>query len=448
MTARNLLIHAFVVTSTLAAAARLQAQGFEPSPETRTMMSATAVLQSFTNFKAQSIPQSMLADAQAIAIIPNVVKGGFVIAGRFGRGVVMVKNPDGVWRAPIFVTFTGGSVGWQAGLQSTDIVLVFKNRKGIETMLSGREFTLGADASVAAGPVGRQTSAGTDVKLNAEVYSYSAARGLFLGVALDGSVLKVDNRADAVFYGNPPTLPPSGAQLMALVAQDTAAPPAGPAGPPPGQPGAPPTSPPPGYTLPDTPNNLRPVLVGAYLHMEPLLDANWKSFLALPPELAKGTDPSAEALAQTQAKYDRVMQTPSYAPLTQRAEFRSTQDLLVRYVRAVDSARAAARTGIDNLPPPPPLEGLAQPAAPGAVVGSPINPSPGLTVPGSPSGVAPGAVAPVPAPQVPVAPGQPALPTQPAAPQPTAPVPATTPAQPPAPALPAAPSARITAPKR
>jgi lipid-binding SYLF domain-containing protein len=421
MTARTVLIHALVVTATLSAAVSARAQGFEPSQETRTMMASTAVFQSFTNFKAQAIPQSMLADAQAIAIIPNVVKGGFVIAGRFGRGVVMVKNPDGNWRAPIFVTFTGGSVGWQAGLQSTDIVLVFKNRKGIETMLSGREFTLGADASVAAGPVGRQTSAGTDIKLNAEVYSYSAARGLFLGVALDGSVLKVDNRADAVYYGNPPTLPQSAAQLMALVARDTAVPPPGPGDAPAGPIAAPPTAAPAAgpITLPDTPNNLRPVLVGAFLHMEPLLDANWKNFLALPPEVAKGIDPSAEALAQVQAKYDKVMQTPSYAPLTQRPEFRSTQDLLTRYVRAVDSARAAARAGIDGLPPPP-VDGAFAPVAPGAT--------------------APGATVPAPGPQL-----QPAVPAQPTAPlQPVTP---TTAVQPTAPGQPVVPSARITAPK-
>ncbi len=122
--------------------------------------------------------------------------------GRFGRGVILVRDPNGAWRAPLFVTFTGGSVGWQLGLQSTDVVLVFKNRKGLETMLSGSEFTLGADASVAAGPVGRQATAGTDIKLNAEIYSYSRSRGLFAGVALDGSVLKVDNRAVAAYYVN------------------------------------------------------------------------------------------------------------------------------------------------------------------------------------------------------------------------------------------------------
>jgi SH3 domain-containing YSC84-like protein 1 len=137
--------------------------------EVQTVNSAIEVLQGFTTFHTQSIPHSLLADAQAIAVIPNVIKGGFVIAGRFGRGVVLVREPTGAWRAPTFVTFTGGSVGWQVGLQSTDVVLVFKNRKGVEAMLSGSEFTLGADASIAAGPVGRQASAGTDVKLNAEI---------------------------------------------------------------------------------------------------------------------------------------------------------------------------------------------------------------------------------------------------------------------------------------
>jgi len=419
MTARNLWILAIGISLTMAAGSTGQAQLFEGTPENRTITGATAVLQNFTQFKAQSIPQSMLADAQAIAIIPNVVKGGFVIAGRFGRGVVMVKNPDGAWRAPIFCTFTGGSVGWQAGLQSTDIVLVFKNRKGVETMLSGREFTLGADASVAAGPVGRQASAATDVKLNAEVYSYSATRGLFLGVALDGSVLKVDNRADAAFYGNPPVLPESAALLMAAVARDTAggAAAAGPAGGPPPGPGGPPPAVGP-ITLPDTPNNLRPVLVGAYLHMEPLLDAQWKTFVALPPELAKGTDPSAEVLAQTQAKYDRVIQNQAYAALTGRPEFRATQDLLTRYVNSVDAARAAVRTGIDGLPPPPHEGAVApvtlQPTVPGQAI-APEQPA----GPGQPVG-----------PALPVGPAQP-VPVQPtSAVRPTNTFPPVSPAQP------------------
>ncbi len=203
------------------------AQQFQPAmpviqtQESQTVLSSIEVLQSFTMFKAQSIPHSMLADAQAIAIIPNVVKGGFVIAGRFGRGVLTIKNPDGAWAAPVFITFTGGSVGWQVGLQSSDVVLVFKNRKGVDKMLTGGSFTLGADASVAAGPVGRQASAGTDIKLNAEIFSYSRARGLFVGAALDGSVVKVDPRAAAAFYQNGTVMPEPATQLVSMVARDT-----------------------------------------------------------------------------------------------------------------------------------------------------------------------------------------------------------------------------------
>ena len=96
--------------------------------EAQTVLASIDVLQGFTTFHAQSIPHSLLADAQAIAVIPNVIKGGFVIAGRFGRGVLLVREPNGAWRGPSFITFTGGSVGWQVGIQSSDIVLVFKNR--------------------------------------------------------------------------------------------------------------------------------------------------------------------------------------------------------------------------------------------------------------------------------------------------------------------------------
>ena len=216
------LRNALLVCATFGGLSLLPTQAIGQTVEAKTVAGAIDVLQGFTDLRTQAIPRSMLADVQAIAIIPNVVKGGFIIAGRFGRGVILVRDPNGAWRAPLFVTFTGGSVGWQLGLQSTDVVLVFKNRKGLETMLSGSEFTLGADASVAAGPVGRQATAGTDIKLNAEIYSYSRSRGLFAGVALDGSVLKVDNRAVAAYYVNGTFVPPPAQQLVELVARDTA----------------------------------------------------------------------------------------------------------------------------------------------------------------------------------------------------------------------------------
>ncbi len=109
-----------------------------------------------------------------MAIFPQVVKGGFIVGARHGRGVAIIRDATGAWQPPVFVTLTGGSVGWQAGLQSSDIILVFKTRKSVDRFLNGK-FTLGADVSVAAGPVGRQAAAATDARLQAEILSYGAA---------------------------------------------------------------------------------------------------------------------------------------------------------------------------------------------------------------------------------------------------------------------------------
>ena len=153
----------------------------------------------------KSIPPALLADAQGLAIIPGVIKVGLVVGGQYGRGVLVVREKDGSWSRPVFVTLTSGSVGWQIGAESTDFILVFKTRKSVEGILKGK-YTLGADAAVAAGPVGRRAAAATDVKLAAEIYSYSRNRGLFAGVSLEGSALQVDNAANGAFYGrvNPP----------------------------------------------------------------------------------------------------------------------------------------------------------------------------------------------------------------------------------------------------
>jgi lipid-binding SYLF domain-containing protein len=149
----------------------------------------------------KGIPASLLADCQGIAIVPNVVKGGLAIGVRFGRGILLVRDESGNWGSPSFISLTGGSFGWQLGIQSTDVILVFKTRKSVQTLLSGK-LTLGADAAVTAGPVGRQAAAGADVTLKSAVFSYSRSRGLFLGLALDGTVLSVDTKANAAFYGN------------------------------------------------------------------------------------------------------------------------------------------------------------------------------------------------------------------------------------------------------
>jgi lipid-binding SYLF domain-containing protein len=161
---------------------------------------ASRVLSEILRIPEESIPSNLLQDARAIAVIPNVVKAGFVVGGRRGRGLIAVRTREGTWSHPSFVTLTGGSVGFQAGVQSADVILVFRSERGVDSIVGGK-FTLGADASVAAGPVGRSAQASTDERLKAEILSYSRARGLFAGVALDGTRLAIDNKSNQATYG-------------------------------------------------------------------------------------------------------------------------------------------------------------------------------------------------------------------------------------------------------
>ena len=147
-----------------------------------------------------AIPDKLLDEAHAIAVIPDSIKAGLIIGGRRGHGLVSVKAADGTWSNPAFVTLTGGSIGFQAGVQSADIVLVFGSARGLEGIVNGK-ITLGADAGVAAGPVGRHAAVATDGAMKAEIWSWSRARGLFAGVALDGAVLSIDDDANTGVYG-------------------------------------------------------------------------------------------------------------------------------------------------------------------------------------------------------------------------------------------------------
>jgi lipid-binding SYLF domain-containing protein len=170
--------------------------------EATTVDGATEVLQALSALSVKAIPPALLQDAKGVAILPNVVKAGLIVGGRFGRGVVLVRCSEGGWYNPIFITLAGGGVGWQAGIQSTDLVLVFKTRSSLDRILRGKgKLTLGADAGVAAGPVGRQAEASTDTQLKAEIYSYSRSRGLFAGVSLEGAALLVDRDTNEAFYG-------------------------------------------------------------------------------------------------------------------------------------------------------------------------------------------------------------------------------------------------------
>ena len=161
---------------------------------------AVRVLTDIQAIPESAIPDKLLDEARAIVVVPDSLKVGLVLGGRSGHGLMSVKNADGTWSNPVFVKLTGGSIGFQAGVQSSDIVLVFRNDRSLESIVNGK-VTLGADAGVAAGPVGRNASLATDGQLKAEIWSWSRARGLFAGVALDGAVLSIDDAANEAVYG-------------------------------------------------------------------------------------------------------------------------------------------------------------------------------------------------------------------------------------------------------
>jgi lipid-binding SYLF domain-containing protein len=172
------------------------------SREQATVDAATETVHALAGLPMRGIPPCLLKDARAVAVLPDVVKAGLFIDGRFGRGVLLIRQPDGSWSNPIFLTLAGGGVGFQAGIESADVVLVFKTNASVDRLLRGRKkLTLGGDAAIAVGPVGRDASAATDAQLKAEIYSYSRSRGLFLGLSLQGAVLHVNPNANEAFYG-------------------------------------------------------------------------------------------------------------------------------------------------------------------------------------------------------------------------------------------------------
>ena len=169
--------------------------------ELQTVNASRNTLDQFCGLQIESIPQGMLAQAEGIAIFPNMIKGGFIFAGNYGKGVLMVRNADRSWSPPAMCAMGGGSLGFQVGVQAADIVLVFATPQSLQNLLQGNKVTLGADASVALGPIGRQANAGTDARLGAEIYSYARSRGLFLGVSVSGADISIDNDANAKLYG-------------------------------------------------------------------------------------------------------------------------------------------------------------------------------------------------------------------------------------------------------
>ena len=169
--------------------------------EQKRVTDAAAVLETLVRAPDQGIPEHILERAEAIVVIPSLVKGGFIIGAQHGRGVMSVRNRDtNKWSAPGFIALTGGSIGWQIGVQAVDLVLLVMNAEGVKDLLDN-EFKLGANASVAAGPVGRQGEASTDATLSAQILAYSRAKGLFAGLSLEGASLRIDRDANKDFYG-------------------------------------------------------------------------------------------------------------------------------------------------------------------------------------------------------------------------------------------------------
>lgn len=174
------------------------AKSGRPATEDRLQASGT-VLNEIMAAPDKGIPEEVLTGAKCIAVIPSMGKGGFIVGGEHGRGVVTCQTKSG-WSAPAFISIGGGNIGFQAGAQSVDLVLLFMNDAGVQKLLSSK-FELSGEASAAAGPVGRHASAGTDWKMNTEALSYSRSKGLFAGVAVDGAKIQQDNDSTKAFYG-------------------------------------------------------------------------------------------------------------------------------------------------------------------------------------------------------------------------------------------------------
>ncbi len=194
------MLKRFLIVASLALLVTLTAFASDREDDVNRTHKAAQVFKEIMNAPDQGIPQDLLKSAKCIAIIPGDVKFAFIFGGNYGRGLATCRTPHG-WSAPMFVAIDGGSVGYQIGGSSTDIVMLFMNDHALDSLLSDK-FKLGADASVAAGPVGRNASAGTDVKLNAEILSYSRAKGVFAGVSLDGAVVQADKSGDKAMYGD------------------------------------------------------------------------------------------------------------------------------------------------------------------------------------------------------------------------------------------------------
>jgi lipid-binding SYLF domain-containing protein len=176
-------------------------RGSEEEPGADRIAKAVEVLGEMIDLPEEGMPSRLLEKCHGIAVIPGVIKAAYGFGGQYGRGLLVIRNEDGTWSNPAFISLIGGSLGWQIGVQKADIVLVFKTAKSINDIAEGK-VTLGADLSVTAGPVGRSAEASTDLDMQAEIYSYSRSKGLFAGVSIKGASIQIDKDANKAFYGD------------------------------------------------------------------------------------------------------------------------------------------------------------------------------------------------------------------------------------------------------
>jgi len=191
---------AAAATLAIALALASSAAGSDDTPAARVDLAREAYRE-LMKTPDHGAPGALLKGCKGIAIFPHVVKGAFMVGARYGKGVVVCRDSAGHWSPPAFFTLTGGSVGWQIGAEATDVVLFFMTTRGTRSLLESK-FTLGGSASVAAGPIGRSAEASTDVKFNAEIYSYAQSKGAYAGISLEGAEVSADTKSDQAFYGS------------------------------------------------------------------------------------------------------------------------------------------------------------------------------------------------------------------------------------------------------
>jgi len=313
------------------------------NPTEMTVLDSTTVFAQAMAGQDTQIPQYVLANAQAIAIVPGMVRGAFVVGLQYGKGVLVIRDANRNWQAQRMIQIAGGSFGYQIGGQATDLILVFRTQQSVQNLLRGT-IKIGVDASAAAGPVGRQTSAGTDFRTVSEILSYSRARGAFVGVSIDGSSITLDPQAEAIYYQPPGAFPASAMNLLQTITAYAAVPAVGV----PGQATAAGGWVAAGSRAGDA-ESTRQQLEAASRQMSANLDENWKRYLALPPEVyIPNKVPNPQATQQALQRYEDVARSPQYAALNSRPEFQQT----LASLRRLGEVRTASNTSL-QLPPPP-----------------------------------------------------------------------------------------------